>query len=230
MRLQQYKEKRHLEEFRNADSEPVNGESFDLYNDDGRSWNGNRIIAISYSDWKENYVTRNAVAELTGRFGLGDTRHTLRGGLEQYRFKILEGSEFADISNENTIDIFDLNNNQRPNNLTVNGSPFVDSGGSKQNSAYATWLGQWTPRWRTVLGVRHDRFRDEQESRVDGVLDFGFSQRSDTTSLRLATSYDITPSVSIFAGASNAFQPQSGATRGGGTTGADRRQKFRSGR
>jgi iron complex outermembrane recepter protein len=214
-RVQQYRERRHLREFSNADTEPGDGEPNDLYNDDGRSWNGNRSIAIFYSDWRENYQTRNAVAQLTGTFTAIGGTHTLRGGAEQYRFKILPGSAFADLSNDNSIDILALRNHQTPDNLTVSGSPSIDQGSTQQTSLYATWLGQWTPQWRTVLGLRRDRFREAVQSRVDGAVDFGFASQSDTNSWRVSSSYDIVPEVTAFIGLSNAFQPQSGITRSG---------------
>ncbi len=213
--VQHYKERLHLLEFRNADTEPGDDEPNDLYNDDGRSWNGNRVIGVSFSDWRENYRTTNAVAELTGRFTLAGIDNTLRGGVEQYRFKILPGTVTADQGSENTIDILDLDNDQQPLNLTVFGLPSIDRGGSKQSSLYGTWLAKWSPQWRTVLGVRKDRFRDKQQSFIDGALDFEFAQASDTTSWRAASSYDITPAITGFIGLSNAFQPQSGVTRNG---------------
>jgi iron complex outermembrane recepter protein len=211
VRLQQYGEKRHLREFRNANSEPDSAPG-DLYNDDGRSWNGSRTIDIFWSDWRENYRTRNAVAELSGNLKLAGTDHAWRLGLERYRFKTLPGTEFADTTNANTIDILDLRNDQSPDALTF-GSPSVSTGGQTQTSAYATWVGKWAPHWRTVLGIRKDRFKERFEDFIDGALDFASESRADVTSWRLATSYDLARDVSAFAGISNAFLPQGGVTR-----------------
>jgi iron complex outermembrane recepter protein len=210
-RLQQYGEKRHLREFRNANSEPDSGPG-DLYNDDGRSWNGNRVIDIFWSDWRENYRTRNAVAELSGNVKLAGADHQWRVGAERYRFKTLPGTEFADTSNVNSSDIFDPRNDQSPNALTF-GSPSVSRGGQQQDSTYVTWVGKWTPRWRTVVGVRNDRFEERFEDFVDGALDFASVSSADVTSWRLASSYDLARDISAFAGISNAFLPQGGMTR-----------------
>lgn len=214
-RVQRFDERRDLREFRNAESEPDNGSDADLYNDDGRSWNGNRTIAVYFADWRENYRTTNAQAELNGRLHLGATPHTLRLGVERYRFEILDGTEFARTTNDNTIDIFAPDNHQSPNNLEVVGPPYVDQGGRQQRSVYATWLAEWTPRWRTVLGVRDDRFRTDERSLLDGVVDFARINSSDALSWRVATSFDIRPDLTAFAGLSRAFQPQGGITQSG---------------
>ncbi len=213
-RVQQYRESRHLQEFRNADTEPGDNEPNDLHNDDGRTWNGNRVIGLGYSDWAENYRTVNALAEIKSQFGVSGVLNTVRLGLESYRFKILEGTETADTFNDNTVDILEVDNNQRPQNLSF-GSPSIDRGHQTQKSFYATWLGEWTPRWRTVLGLRKDRFDTNEQSFIDGTLDFEDINASNAVSWRAATSFDLTDNTTLFAGASNAFQPQSGVTSSG---------------
>jgi iron complex outermembrane recepter protein len=210
VRLQQYDQKESNDSFRNADSEPGDG----LYNADGRSWSGQREIGIFFAQWRERYRTRNANAELTGKFGIGSTSHTVRGGVEAYRLKIRPGTFFEDTSNDNSVDILNLTNNQQPVNL-ANGTPFIDSGLIKSDSAYATWLANWSPQWRTVVGVRSDRFSESLVSTVNNEVDFLSESSAKPLSWRVATSYDVTKNVSAFIGVSNAFQPQSGITRTG---------------
>lgn len=214
-RLQAFRERSDVHDFRNADSEPANGADYDLYNDDGRSWNGNRTIAVYFDRYTENYRTTNAQVELKGRMQWGPVPNTLRVGAEYYRFDILGGSEFSQVSNDNTIDIFAPDNHQSPNDFEIVGPPYVDDGGRRQHSLYATWLSEWTPRWRTVLGVRDDRFRTDERTLLDGEFAYGNNNRSDALSWRVATSFDIRPDLTAFAGLSNAFQPQTGNTRSG---------------
>jgi iron complex outermembrane recepter protein len=210
-RLQEWREKRALREFRNADSEPGGA----LYNEDGLSWNGERNLPIFYDIWNEHYKTRSWLAETKGTFKLGAVDNTVRLGADGSTLEVLPGTDFASLSNNNSVDIVDPVNNQAPVDLEVLGSPTASSGEETRRSVYGTWLAHWTPRLRTMLSVRRDRFTQNFEDTQDGVVQFTSASSANTTSTRAALSFDLTPAVSVFAGFSNAFQPQSGITRDG---------------
>lgn len=189
-------------EFRNAETEPSAGDD-DLYNDDGLSWNGNRLIPIYWDDWTENGEIDNAQAELRARFGTGDARHEVVAGASRYR----KQAQFTGLyyPNANVIDIFEPDNDQRPV-LTGPADVYVSPQDERIDSLSLRWLGEWSPRFRTVLGVRRD----------DAVLTaWGSTSESDTLSWRASASFDLTDAHTLFVGYSNAFVPQLGVTRSG---------------
>lgn len=191
-----------VQEFRNAETEPSEGDD-DLYNDDGLSWNGNRSIPIFWSDWAEDSDQDTALAELAAEFGAGAARHEVVAGIERYRKEGVFASR--GLVNDNVIDIFDLDNDQRPV-FTGDDGTYRDVLDERIDSLSARWLGEWSPRWRTIVGVR----RDESD-----FLSFGSRSQAETTSYRVAASFDLSDAHSVFAGYSNAFVPQVGVTRSG---------------
>ncbi len=191
-----------VQEFRNAESEPAEGDG-DLYDDDGLSWNGNRVIPIFWADWAEDDDQDAAQAELRAQFAAGAARHDVTAAIGTYR----KSGSFVSRErvNDNVVDIFDLDNDQQPV-FTGDNGVFRDVLEERIDSLSARWLGEWTPRWRTIVGVR----RDEAD-----LLSFGSRSRAETTSYRVAASFDVGDHHTLFAGYSNAFVPQTGVTRSG---------------
>lgn len=191
-----------VNEFRNAESEPSPGDD-DLYNDDGLSWNGNTVIPIYWAIWAEDGDQQVSQAELRGEFEAGSTRHEVLAGVEQYR---KQGQfDSSGLANDNTIDIFELDNDQQPVFVGDDG-PYSAVLDERIDSVSLRWLGRWSPRVRTVAGVRRDDARFEA---------FGSESASDTVSWRVAASFDLDARNTLFAGYSNAFVPQTGVSRSG---------------
>jgi iron complex outermembrane receptor protein len=192
-----------VDEFRNANSEPGFGGDEDLYNEDGLSWNGNRVIAIRWADWFNEETQHNGLASLKGEFNTGDIAHTLLGGVNILRNE--ERFVSRDLINENDIDIFDLDNDQEPNFVGDDGT-FTEDLEENIDSYFGQWQAEWTSAWRTIVGVRYDEF---------DAVSFGGGLESEEVSFRVATSYDLRPNHTVFAGYSDAYQPQEGVSRSG---------------
>lgn len=189
-------------EFRNAETEPSAGDG-DLYNDDGITWNGNTIIPIYWDDWTDSYNQDTVSLDLRGEFTAGQSRHEVVGTVSRYE----KSGTFTGLyyPNDNAFDIFNPINNQLPN-LTGPADLYVADLDEQIDSLAVRWLGEWTPRWRTIVGVR----RDEAS-----FLAFGSLSEAETTSYRVASSFDLSDTHTAFVGYSNAFVPQVGVTRSG---------------
>lgn len=220
--------------FRNGDTE---GE--DLFLEDGLTWNGNRTIGIDLSRDRYDLDSTSLQGTLETRLELGPTEHTVLTGLayndSQDRF-LSADNDFRFPITANTVDLFDPDNDQEPE--IVGFEIFPDfARGERLHAAFAQWLARWTPRWRTVLSVRQERARTwtkEEFGDEAPPADYPFAltddQSTDTNpSIRLAISFDLLPSLTAFAGYSDAHTPQSGVTRGGGQLDARRGRSVEAG-
>jgi iron complex outermembrane receptor protein len=191
-----------VQEFRNAESEPSAGDD-DLYNPDGLSWNGNTIIPIFWDDWAEDSEQDTIAVDVRAAFAQGSARHEVVGTLSRYRKDgLFTGLYFP---NDNAFDIFNPVNHQRPV-LTGPADVYVASLEESIDSISLRWLGEWTPAFRSIFGLRRDDAR---------FLAFGSESSAETTSYRVAASYDLSPAHTAFIGYADAYVPQVGVARSG---------------
>lgn len=191
--LEHQKYRYNLQEFRNAETEPDWG---DLYQEDGRTWSGERITNLFWSDWKGDIPASSAKVFLDYTLG----NHTLKFGYDNYFSKAK--NTYASYTIDNTLDILAPVNNQQPNILSYDGTS-SDVLRTEESGFSLRWLGEWTPRFRTVVGAR--RFDFEYE----GYGDYEATK----TSLRLSASYDLNSSHTLFIGLSDGYVPQAGEQR-----------------
>ena len=224
LRAQDYDQKISSNSFRNGDTEG----SF-LFGPDGLTWNGvGQDIAILYDDTNSKVDSRTYLASVTAKFNVATTSHILLAGYTHNENDDVFGGGAAPIVS-NTVNLFNPSNNQRPNFIGAD-PPFGDfTRGSKIDSMFGKWLGEWSPRFRTVIGLRHDHAEYyTRELAVDSsdppVFDDGYDD--DLLSYRIGASYDLTQRVTAFVGYSDAYQPQGGFTRNGGRIEALRARSF----
>lgn len=182
-----------LQEFRNAMTEPGWG---DLYQEDGLSWSGERITDLLWSDWEGDIPASSAKIFLD--YTLGD--HTLKFGYDNYFSKAK--NTYVSYTIDNTLDILAPVNNQRPNFISYDGVS-ADIIRTEESGFSIRWLGEWTPRFRTVVGARRLDFEYE-----------GYEvYESAKISLRVSASYDLNSIHTLFIGLSDGYVPQAGEKR-----------------
>ncbi len=190
-----------------------------LFEDDGRTWSGERPIAIFFDDSAGRLQSNNLEASLRADFSAAGAEHGVRVGAARSRGKDYFGSKNGDnryAVNDNTIDLLAPDNDQPPN-ITDFEELLAFVRGEKLKSVFGQWQAKWTPKLRSVIGLRRDRVDyfsfqlDEVSGAREGASDYG----DDNVSYRVAGSYDLTPTLTLFAGYSNAYQPQSGITQAG---------------
>lgn len=205
-----------LAEFRNADSEPGWGT---LYNDDGRSWSGSRLMNLYWDNWSGD-TTANAIrSSLEYRFNAAGAEHVLTGGVDRFSSTNLADSLYSTVSN--TFDILAPVNNQSPAFIDKDNAIWTSTIKVKEEGVSARWLANWSQRCRTIVGLRHfDYSYDYDAAYVDyrdssNNYPYADAYGSKKVSLRVAGSYDLSAEHTAFAGLSDGHVPQTGIQRDG---------------
>lgn len=203
-----------LQEFRNGASEPGFGT---LYNDDGFSWSGTRLMDLYWDEWSGDTTSNVFRSTLEYRFQAIGADHVLTGGIDRFSSSNAAASWSSDISN--TLDILAPVNNQAPVFIDRNYALWSSSIKVKEEGVSARWLANWSERFRTIVGVRRFDYRYSNDATNVDFRDpannapYTTSYGSKRASLRVAGSYDLTPVHSVFIGASDGYVPQSGFKR-----------------
>ncbi|HNP35533.1 MAG TPA: TonB-dependent siderophore receptor [Woeseiaceae bacterium] len=221
---------------RNADSGPDGP----LFEDDGITYSGNSIIDVYVPDFGSHLTSETVQLEVKAGFDAGSTSHAINLGWSQGKnrdrfiafnddFKYLFGFASYDVLNPtDSLTLADFG-------ITPTTPPSIYSNfirGDEIDSGYGQWMGQWTDRFRTLVSVRYDNigtYSYEDLSGIDpatlqqGIDDgtlfpdelFSESAKEDTSSYRLASSYDFSSSLTGFVGYAESAEPQPGFTRNG---------------
>jgi iron complex outermembrane recepter protein len=212
--------------FRNGDTEG----SF-LFADDGITWNGTGVdIAIFPDDGRNRYDTRGWTAELRWSPTVGTVPHTVKTVVSRSRGASVYGTGGIRaplgfyLNTENTVNLFAPDNNQAllPADPPFDGPYYPAFRDIEERKGVALqWLTQWSPRSRTVIGVRRetsDRLFGDFGATAEEVGVEPFEQNSNdqrSRALRLGTSYDLTDGLSVFATLADGSFAQSAVSRDG---------------
>ncbi|MCU0761624.1 MAG: TonB-dependent receptor [Hydrogenophaga sp.] len=205
-----------LQEFRNADSEPGWGT---LYNDDGRSWSGSRLMNLYWDNWSGDTTANALRSTLDYKVKAGRTDHTISIGIDRFSSTNLASSLYSNISN--TFDILAPINNQAPAFLDKNYALWTSTIKVKEQGVSAKWLADWSEKFRTIVGVRQFDYTYDYDAAYvdyqDAANNYPYvdAYGSKKTSLRVAGSYDLSPNHTAFVGASDGYVPQTGIKRDG---------------
>jgi iron complex outermembrane recepter protein len=212
--------------FRNGDTEGAF-----LFQDDGITWNGvGRQIPIFVDDAVNRYDSDGVTAELRARFDAFGTRHQTKLALARSEGSSIYayGGVNAPLGflplTSNTIDLFAPDNDQRPNIVGLEGPfyPYFRDIADKRSLALQ-WLGQWTPRLRTLVGVRRETtdrlFGDFGASEeAIGTPPFGDDERGlKSRALRLGASFDVVDDLTLYATLGDGRFAQAALARDGST-------------
>jgi iron complex outermembrane receptor protein len=202
-----------------------------LFADDGITWNGTGVdIPIFPDDGRNRYDTRGWTAELRWSPTFGAVPHTFKAVASSSRGASVYGTGGIRaplgffLNTENTVNLFAPDNNQA---LQLADPPFdgpyypAFRDIEERQGVALQWLAQWSPRWRTVLGVRRetsDRLFGDVGATPDEVGFEPFEQNikdQRSRALRLGTSYDLRDDVSVFATLADGSFAQSAIARDG---------------
>ena len=208
--------------FRNGETE---GEF--LFAEDGITWNGIGVdIPISYDDSANEHRSDGATAELRSKLTFGGVQHQLRAAISASKGSSIYGfaGEVVPVgfypATSNTVNLFTPTNNQTANIIGQEGPNYLFFRDiTKKRSIALQWLAEWTPRFRTLVGVRK-----ETTDRLFGELggseaDIGFAPFSAdvdglrSRALRVGGSFDIASNLSVFATYGDGSFAQSAITR-----------------
>jgi iron complex outermembrane receptor protein len=142
--------------------------------------------------------------EVHGKLTTGSIKHELLAGLDSYRF---------------TLDSVMMR--VRPANYSINiddpvygqplPTPTANTDTLEKQRATGVFLQDQihlAEDWRLLLGVRHDRFHQTIDNRRTGVRS---SQSADKTTPRIGLTWLLSPTVSLYALASESFRPNTGS-------------------
>lgn len=212
LRLQRMKQDQLTDAIRNNDTSAI-------YAPDGLGWSGATAIPIYISHDRVLLEARSAELSLQGDFQLAGVESTVNAGISKNRGRdafVSHDGDYVYWDNGNSVELFAPNNHQ-----TVNVTGTYLNGdfrrGSDLKSFYGQWVARWTPAWRTVFSARRDHYDGFAVSETLDGTPPGYhpTVSNRLTSWRLASSYDATEHVTLFAGYGNSFVPQAGADRGG---------------
>lgn len=205
-----------LAEFRNAESEPGWGT---LYNADGRTWSGDRLMKINWDNWRGDTTSDALRTTLEYKFKTADIEHIVSAGLDRFRSTNTASSRYSNISN--TFDILAPVNNQSPVFIDKDYALWRSTIKVKEDGLTAKWLANWSERFRTIVGLRQFDYDYDYRGAYTDSLDPGENYTytdgygSKKTSVRVAGSYDVTAQHTVFAGVSDGHVPQTGIQRSG---------------
>jgi iron complex outermembrane recepter protein len=147
--------------------------------------------------------------ELHGKFTTGSIKHELLTGLDSYRF---------------TLDSVMMR--VRPANYAINiddpvygqplPTPTANTDTLEKQRATGVFLQDQihlAEDWRLLLGVRHDRFQQTIDNRRTGLRS---SQSHGKTTPRIGLTWLLSPTLSVYALASESFRPNTGSDVAGG--------------
>ena len=189
------------------------------YAADGLTWDGvTTDVAQFTQDDARSAVSDNISAVLRASFETGTFEHGIRAGYQYSDGELnvtygIDGGDGRRIVT-NTISLFDPDPTQQ---YVINGRDTARLFQQRQkiNSFFGQWSVNWADRARFLFSVRNDDseftqlFQSTTSSSPSG-------NSSNELSFRVSGSYDIAPSVAVFAGYSDSYNPQTGTTREGG--------------
>jgi iron complex outermembrane receptor protein len=212
--------------FRNGDTEG----SF-LFAGDGITWNGTGVdIPIFADDGRNRYDTRGWTAELRWSPTFGQTPHTFKAVASRSRGSSVYGTGGIRapvgfyLNTENTVNLFAPDNNQAPRlaDPPFDGPYYPQFRDIEEREGLALqWLAEWTPRWRTVFGVRRevtDRLFGDFGATPEEIGFDPFEQNltdQRSRALRMGTSYDLVDELSLFATVADGSFAQAALARDG---------------
>ena len=193
-----------------------------VYQADGITWDGvtTEVGILDLQDEDVDETIYNAQFILRAGFDTGGFSHLIRFGGQSYKsdLSVDAGTDGGTQRRAlNTIDIF-RNNNAQAVVFSPERDPFdtafIDD---TINSLFLSYFLEWNDRARLIANMRYDSF----DQVIDVFLGTGelfvtTLPQQDEISVRVSVGYDVTDTVSLFAGFSDSISPQFGFLSGGG--------------
>ncbi|MBS4019242.1 MAG: TonB-dependent siderophore receptor [Dechloromonas sp.] len=149
--------------------------------------------------------------EVHGKFATGTLKHEVMAGLDSYRFEL---DQLMTRGRSTTTYGIDINNpvyGQTP--LALDTTPVNTLEKQYGTGVFLQDQIHLAEDWRLLLGLRHDRFRQDLKNRSTSTV---AKQERKATTPRVGLTWLLSPSVSIYALASESFRPNTGGDVNGG--------------
>ena len=165
------------------------------------------VSRVAYSQKKDNPTNKVSQSELTGKFKLGPTDHTVLGGFE------LSKAIFDFAGSFDPLDSVDLNTYQPGSVPEINvPASFGARNEARSRAFYLQDQISWN-NWRFLAGLRNERVNS---SATDTIADTKASQSESATTGRFGLLYMWTPVTSTYYSYSESFVPNLGRNADGG--------------
>ena len=208
-----------LDETRNNELQYMWADARPAYREDGLTFNGDSTIGyIAPRDEDGESDIDNISVTGLANFDTGILKNTVRFGYQysdaRFLVDFLGNGGPGRRNIENTIDIFNPDNNQEFVFTERNNNGFF-----QDRQEFSSFFGQWSTsigtRARIIAGARYDDV--EQFVRFDAIEEEGTPSinSSKEISFRVSCSFDLLKNVSVFAGYSDSHTPQGGITANG---------------
>ncbi len=163
-----------------------------------------------YRDYSSNDLAFQG--EVHGKFATGWLKHEVLAGIDSYRFELDQVMKRGRSTTTYGLNIYDPVYGQTP--LALNTTPTNTLENQNNTGFFLQDQIAFATDWRLLVGLRHDRFRQEIDNRSTGVLS---EQEHNVTTPRLGLTWLATPTLSVYALASESFRANNGIDAAGGS-------------
>lgn len=157
-----------------------------------------------FRDWSA--TDRSARAELVGTLATGTVRHAVLVGVDAYKFNDarLQLRRNPSVANPYAIDLYApvYGGSAAPLAVSVDTEEH-----QRAHALYAQDQLTLTPRWKALVGVRHDRYRQTVMNHRTAAVN---TQELSATSPRAGLVWQPTAQVSLYGSVARGFRPNSG--------------------
>lgn len=144
--------------------------------------------------------------EAHGKFTTGQLKHELLAGIDSYRFKVESVMKRGRSTSAYGLNIYDPVYGQTP--LPLNTTPSNSRERQYNTAFFLQDQLSLSEHWRLLLGLRHDRYRQNVDNRNNGTHT---KHEQNVTTPRIGVTWLATPTLSAYALASESFRPNGGS-------------------
>ncbi len=147
--------------------------------------------------------------EIHGKFATGWLKHEVLAGIDSYRFELDQVMKRGRSTSTYGLNIYNPVYGKTP--LALNTMPTNTLENQNNTGFFLQDQIAFAADWRLLVGLRHDRFRQEIDNRGNGTHT---EQEHDVTTPRLGLTWLATPNLSAYALASESFRANNGIDAG----------------
>lgn len=170
-----------------------------------------------YRDYSSNDLSFQG--EVHGKFATGWLKHEVLAGIDSYRFELDQVMKRGRSTTTYGLNIYDPVYGQTP--LALNTTPTNTLETQNNTGFFLQDQIAFATDWRFLVGLRHDRFRQEIDNRNTGSRT---EQEHNVTTPRIGLTWLATPTLSVYALVSESFRANNGIDASGAAFNPERGQ------
>ncbi|WP_374488641.1 TonB-dependent siderophore receptor [Zoogloea sp.] len=168
-----------------------------------------------YRDYRSDDVSFQS--EVHGKFATGGLKHEVLAGIDSYHFELDQVMKRGRSTTAYGLNIYNPGYGQTP--LALNTTPTNTQETQNSTGLFLQDQIAFATDWRLLVGLRHDRYRQEVDNRNTGTRT---EQDHKVTTPRIGLTWLVTSTVSLYALASESFRANSGVDAAGGAFSPER--------